>query len=114
MEKNFEFSKSKERQVQPIEDSFDYKMGFLKVEVDLIDKSITRLGNMSKSTRHWAILVWAGSIAIALGQSGLRKFSIVSSIVTQIFNTDGIPRAFVTTKMDTIFSVITIQTTRNL
>lgn len=78
---------TKPQQIQPPStgDSFDYKMDLLKIEIDIIERSIDRIDNMSKSTRHLAIIVWAGSIAVSLGQPELRKYIIVSSITPLLF-----------------------------
>jgi hypothetical protein len=85
MENDIVSNNSQKKNYKPEGNGFNFKMDFLKIEVDFIDKSISRLDNMSKSTKHWAILLWAGSIALALGENDLRKYIIVSSLIPILF-----------------------------
>lgn len=48
-------------------DAFKYKLELLKWELSVINDVIARMDNMAQSTKNWAILIWAGTVSLALG-----------------------------------------------
>lgn len=72
-------------QSKPYIDSFDYRLDMLKFEIEIIDRGIARMDEMSKSHKNWAILVWTGSLAITIGNADLRPYTIVTTAIPILF-----------------------------
>jgi len=66
-------------------EAFKYQIEFLKLEFNCINEIIARMDEMAQATKNWAIVTWAGSIAIVLGQPDLRKFVVFTSILPFLF-----------------------------
>jgi hypothetical protein len=64
---------------------FEYQLDILKVEIDVINQTIARFDEHTRATRNWAIVTWAGSIAISLGNQDLRKYIILTAILPIVF-----------------------------
>jgi hypothetical protein len=45
---------------------FTYQMELLKLELETINEVIARIDGTTQAVKNWAVVVWAGSIAIAL------------------------------------------------
>lgn len=71
-------SKSSER-------SLSYLLEILKIEIELINKSMEHIIGNTQSLKNWAILTWTGSIALILGQVDLRKYFIITAIPPFLF-----------------------------
>lgn len=67
------------------EEAFKYQLDILKIEIDQIEKAIERFDQIAQTTKNWAIVTWAGSIAIALSNSDLRDYIIVTFILPILF-----------------------------
>lgn len=67
------------------QDSYQYLLQILQLEIGIIDHAIARIDEMTKTHRNWAVMIWAGAIVIALGQPDLRKFIIFTAIIPLLF-----------------------------
>lgn len=67
------------------EQAFEFQVELLKVEIDLINQTITRFDEHTRATRNWAIVIWTGSIVLALGDADLRKYVILTAILPVLF-----------------------------
>ena len=66
--------------------SFDYQLEILKIELHYIDRAVWQLIEFTQTTKNWAIVTWAGSIAIVLGQQPeFRKYVGVTAILPLLF-----------------------------
>lgn len=69
----------------PVQESFQYQLDLLKMEIGIIDKAIARLDEINHHHKNWAILTWAGSIAVGLGQADLRRYIILTAVLPILF-----------------------------
>jgi uncharacterized membrane protein len=69
----------------PKEKAFKYQLDILKVEIDTINKTIARCDEHTRATRNWAIVTWAGSIALGLGSKDLRQYIILTVVLPILF-----------------------------
>ncbi|MDF1697802.1 MAG: hypothetical protein P1U56_18285 [Saprospiraceae bacterium] len=58
-------------------DAFNYKLDLLKWELSTINEVIARMDNMAQTTKNWAILIWAGTVSLALGNDDANLRSII-------------------------------------
>jgi len=56
-----------EERFDPQMESFKYQLELLKLEIQSINETIGRIDKITQEAKNWAIVTWAGSIAIALG-----------------------------------------------
>lgn len=68
-----------------VPDSFQYQLDMLKTEVEIIDRAIARLDEITQTTKNWSVLIWSGSIAVFLGQPDLRPFVIFTAVIPLLF-----------------------------
>lgn len=68
-----------------LEESFQYRLSILMKEIELTDKAIERIDDITQTVKNWAIITWAGSISIFLGNNELRKFLIFTAILPLLF-----------------------------
>lgn len=66
-------------------ESFKYRLEMLRMEVELIDRIIARFDQYTQTTKNWAIVIWAGSIALSLSSVDLRKYIILTAILPLLF-----------------------------
>lgn len=66
-------------------ESLKYQLDWLKIEAGLIDRAIARFDEITQTTKNWAIVTWAGSIALALGNTDLRKYIMITAILPFLF-----------------------------
>ncbi len=78
-------SKEKSNSEEQDKDAFQFQLDFLKIEVEIIDKAIARLDGITQTTKNWAILIWSGSMAVALGQADLRPYIISTAVIPLLF-----------------------------
>ena len=69
----------------PEDRALDYQLDFIKLEFGAINEAIARIDQTTQGTKNWAVIVWAGSIAIALGNKDLRSFVALTSAVPLLF-----------------------------
>jgi len=62
-----------------------FQLECLKVEIDLTDKVLARMEGITQSTKHWAILIWAGTNTIFLAQESLRGYAYLAAIPVALF-----------------------------
>ena len=65
--------------------SFNYQLEFLKLEFDSINKTIARIDDIAGKVKNWAIVTWAGGIALSLGHKELTKYILLTGIVPILF-----------------------------
>jgi len=64
----------------------DYQLEILKSELALIQDTTMRIVEFTQTTKNWAVGIWAGSIAILLGQQAtLSKYIIFTAILPLSF-----------------------------
>ena len=66
---------------------FDVQLGFLKHEVEELNRSIGRLDMLSNATKNWSILLWAGSLGLVFRAdgAGLRQVLPFLSAIPMMF-----------------------------
>lgn len=67
------------------ENSLNYLLDILKLEIEIINKSVEHIIDNIQTTKNWAIVTWTGSFALFLGQPDLHKYIIVSAIPLFMF-----------------------------
>jgi hypothetical protein len=67
------------------EKGFQYKLVLLKSEIEIIDRAIARLDNMTQTTKNWAIIIWSAVIVALIGQTGQQPFVLISAAVPVLF-----------------------------
>jgi hypothetical protein len=67
------------------DEGFNYQMDCLKIEIDLINQIIDRMDTMAQTTKKWAIVTWAGSIALAINQN-LESYILLTAILPILFS----------------------------
>jgi len=65
--------------------SFEYLLDILKIEIEFIERGISRLDEIRKAHMNWAIVTWAGSIALLLKTKDLDHLIILTSLVPLLF-----------------------------
>lgn len=64
---------------------FQYQLDLLKIEIDLVDRSIARDEARAQNVKNFAVVVWAASITVFLGQDDLRRFVIFTASLPILF-----------------------------
>jgi len=67
------------------EKSFNYQLECLKLEIDLVDREITRMETITQNVKNFSIVTWAGGITVFLGQDALRKYVIFTALLPLLF-----------------------------
>jgi hypothetical protein len=67
------------------EQGFEYQLGLITVEMEMIERTIARMDEITQSIKNWAIVTWAGSVAILLRDPELRKFIGLTIVLPIIF-----------------------------
>ena len=80
---------------------FDYQLDMLKEELAHINGAIRQQDEITKNVKNWAILVWTGTVGIALKEPQLQPFIRLTAIIPVVFwIVDGsfrrIQRSFIT------------------
>jgi hypothetical protein len=74
---------------QNIDDNslFNFKLDLLKTEIGYLKDVIGKLDETSQQIKNWAILIWAGSISLIIGNSdiSLRKLIVFVSVIPLLF-----------------------------
>jgi hypothetical protein len=65
--------------------AFQYRLECLKLEIDLVDRAMARLETITQSVKNFALITWAGSVAIFLGQADLRKYTAATALLPLLF-----------------------------
>ncbi|MGD0337476.1 MAG: hypothetical protein ABSB78_01665 [Bacteroidota bacterium] len=69
----------------PQKDSLTYLLDILKMEIESINAIIARMDEITQTTKNWAIVTWAGSVALALTESSLRAYISLTAVLPLIF-----------------------------
>ena len=67
------------------QEAFKYQLEILKMEIDIIDKAITRIDEITQSTKNWAVVIWSGSIGLLLSQPDLRQYVVYTAVIPALF-----------------------------
>ena len=67
------------------QESLNYQLDLLKMEIQNIDTIIARMDEMAQSTKNWAISLWTGSIAAILTQADYREYLFLSAVPPLLF-----------------------------
>jgi hypothetical protein len=68
-----------------VDRAFQLQIEFLKLEFESINGVIARIDQTTQATKHWAITVWAGAVALMLGKPDLSKHLLLTAILPLIF-----------------------------
>jgi hypothetical protein len=66
-------------------ESFLYQLDILKMEIQGIEKIVSRMDDMAQATKNWTISIWTGSLAIALSQPDFRKYILITAVSPILF-----------------------------
>jgi hypothetical protein len=67
------------------DEAFAYQLDFLKLEFGHINDAIGRLDETTAKVKNWAIVTWAGSVGLVLGQAQLHPMLWLTSILPLLF-----------------------------
>jgi hypothetical protein len=67
------------------EQGFEYQLGLITLEMEMIERTIAKMDEITQSIKNWAIVTWAGSVAILLREPALRKFIILTIVLPILF-----------------------------
>jgi hypothetical protein len=73
-----------EERSKSVSESFLFQLEFLKLEFQAISDIIGRIDNMTEAIKKWTIALWAGSIALAIGND-LKEYVILSVVFPPLF-----------------------------
>lgn len=63
------------------EQSFALQIEFLKLEFQAINEVIKRIDGITQTTKNWAVLIWAGSMSLSLGQPRMRHYVLITAVL---------------------------------
>jgi len=69
----------------PAKQCFEYQLDFLKLEYGAINEAIGRIDETTAKIKNWALITWAGSIAIALREQRLTDFLWMTAVPPVLF-----------------------------
>src|SRR5688500_12670166 len=78
----------KEKEIEPDLElrRLDYQLDILKSELVLIQDTTMKIVEFTQTTKNWAVVIWAGSIALLLGQrEDLSKYVIFTAVLPLSF-----------------------------
>jgi hypothetical protein len=79
-------NKRKEIELDPELRRLDYQLDILKSEISVIQDATMKVIEFTQTTKNWAVGIWAGSIALLLGQQAdLSKYIIFTAILPLSF-----------------------------
>jgi hypothetical protein len=67
------------------ERALQYQLDFLKLEYGAIHDAIRRIDETTQGTKNWSVIVWAGSLGVALGSKELRGYVALTAVVPLLF-----------------------------
>lgn len=67
--------------------TIQFQLEMLSAEVNQGNQSIVQIDQITQTTKYWCIVLWAGSIALALGkgQEDLRQYILLTAILPILF-----------------------------
>ena len=63
------------------QERLEFQLDMLRKEIDIIDKAISRLDEITQSIKNWTIGIWVGTLTLALGDPDLRRYFIFTALV---------------------------------
>ncbi len=66
-------------------DAINFQLDCLKIEISQIETVIGRLETYSQNSRNFSIALWIGGLTIMIGDSSLRPFLFLTSIIPILF-----------------------------
>jgi len=66
-------------------ESLKFQLEILKSELKTIDQTVERTDQITQATKNWAVVTWAGTISIIIGQPDLRIYVAISAILPFFF-----------------------------
>jgi hypothetical protein len=69
----------------PEQQSFDYQLECLKLEIDLASEALSRLETITQSTKNFAVVAWAASVTFLSSQPDLRKYLALTAVLPILF-----------------------------
>ncbi|WP_420627196.1 hypothetical protein [Candidatus Leptofilum sp.] len=66
-------------------ESLSFQLAILKDELEHIQNTIARMDEITQTTKNWAILVWGGSVLLALGDPVLRDYLFFTALLPLLF-----------------------------
>ena len=71
--------------IDPQKEALTYQLELLKMEIENINEIIGRMDEITQTTKNWAIVTWAGSIGLALGEPTLRAYIVLTAVLPLLF-----------------------------
>jgi hypothetical protein len=65
--------------------AFEFQLEMFKKEIDTINQTISRFDEHARATRNWALVTWAGSIALILRDTTLHSYIYFTAFVPILF-----------------------------
>ncbi len=65
--------------------SFAFQVECLKMEIDILERSISRRETITQSIKNFAIVSWGAALTVMIGQGDLRKYVIITAILPVMF-----------------------------
>lgn len=81
-------TESSEKETKPTKaetEGLNFQLAILKDELEHIQNTIARMDEITQTTKNWAILVWGGSILLALGDPVLRDYLFFTAFLPLLF-----------------------------
>lgn len=66
-------------------EAFQYRLDLLKLEVDLLDRSMERGETVSLNVKNFAVVVWAAMLTIFVGRQELHNYVVLTALVPIMF-----------------------------
>jgi hypothetical protein len=60
-------------------------MECLKIEINLVDNTISRIESITQSVKNFAIVAWAGTLTLIIGMSELRRYVVIVTVLPILF-----------------------------
>ncbi|MBL8099690.1 MAG: hypothetical protein JNK81_10935 [Anaerolineales bacterium] len=67
------------------EKAFEFQLQTLTLEMGYIERAISRIDQITQTTKYWAILIWTGSISLIFSQGTPKQFIIFTLVVPLMF-----------------------------
>src|SRR5689334_3520728 len=65
--------------------TFNFQLECLKIEIDLVDRAMSRSATQTLDVKNFAIIAWAGGITVFLSQPDLRDYVILTTFLPILF-----------------------------
>lgn len=63
----------------------EQQLRILEKEIDTINEILSKMDTITQTTKNWAIVTWAGSIGLLIGQAELRPYLALTFILPMLF-----------------------------